>query len=101
MERELQDNLIRIVFDLDVGSRPVDRPLKLGVHQVLSHGLGERPCLISITKVLPLGVSELGADTDPFTLHLYAALAEKNRALISRKTKDALAAAKACWSEAG
>lgn len=28
-------------------------------------------------------------------LHLYAALAEKERALISRRTKDALAAAKA------
>jgi DNA invertase Pin-like site-specific DNA recombinase len=40
-------------------------------------------------------VAELGADTDPFMLHLYAALAEKERALISRRTKDALAAAKA------
>jgi DNA invertase Pin-like site-specific DNA recombinase len=28
--------------------------------------------------------------TDPFMLHLYAALAEKERALISRRTKDAL-----------
>jgi DNA invertase Pin-like site-specific DNA recombinase len=36
-----------------------------------------------------------GADTDPFMLHLYSALAEKERALISRRTKDALAAAKA------
>jgi DNA invertase Pin-like site-specific DNA recombinase len=40
-------------------------------------------------------VAELGVDTDPFMLHLYAALAEKERALISRRTKDALAAAKA------
>ncbi len=40
-------------------------------------------------------VTELGADTDPFLLHIYAALAEKERALISRRTKDALAAAKA------
>ena len=38
---------------------------------------------------------ELGADADPFMLHLYAALAEKERALISRRTKDALAAARA------
>jgi DNA invertase Pin-like site-specific DNA recombinase len=37
----------------------------------------------------------LGADTDPFMLHLFAALAEKERALISRRTKEALAAAKA------
>jgi len=32
---------------------------------------------------------------DPFILHLFAALAEKERALISRRTKDALAVAKA------
>ena len=40
-------------------------------------------------------MTELGADTDPFLLHIYAALAEKERALISRRTKDALSAAKA------
>jgi len=40
-------------------------------------------------------VAELGADADPFMLHIYAALAEKERALISRRTKDALAAKKA------
>jgi DNA invertase Pin-like site-specific DNA recombinase len=44
---------------------------------------------------VPFIVAELGADTDPFMLHLYAALAEKERALISRRTKDALAAARA------
>jgi DNA invertase Pin-like site-specific DNA recombinase len=44
---------------------------------------------------VPFVVTELGTDTDPFLLHLYAALAEKERALISRRTKDALAAAKA------
>jgi DNA invertase Pin-like site-specific DNA recombinase len=44
---------------------------------------------------IPFIVAELGADTDPFMLHLFAALAEKERALISRRTKDALAAAKA------
>src|SRR5215468_10236468 len=44
---------------------------------------------------VPFIVAELGADTDPFMLHIYAALAEKERALISRRTKDALAAAKA------
>jgi DNA invertase Pin-like site-specific DNA recombinase len=40
-------------------------------------------------------VSELGPDVDPFVLHVYAALAEKERALISGRTKAALAAAKA------
>jgi DNA invertase Pin-like site-specific DNA recombinase len=39
-------------------------------------------------------VADLGADTDPFMLHLYAALAEKERRMISQRTKDALAAAK-------
>jgi DNA invertase Pin-like site-specific DNA recombinase len=40
-------------------------------------------------------VAELGRDADPFMLHIYAALAEKERALISSRTKVALAAAKA------
>jgi hypothetical protein len=40
-------------------------------------------------------VAELGPDVDPFVLHLYAALAEKERALIAGRTKSALAAAKA------
>ena len=44
---------------------------------------------------VPFVVSELGPDVDPFVLHLYAALAEKERALISSRTKLALAAAKA------
>jgi DNA invertase Pin-like site-specific DNA recombinase len=43
----------------------------------------------------PFIVTELGADADPFMLHLYAALAEKERRLISQRTRDALAAKKA------
>jgi DNA invertase Pin-like site-specific DNA recombinase len=39
-------------------------------------------------------VADLGADTDPFMLHLFAALAEKERRLIGQRTRDALAAAK-------
>jgi DNA invertase Pin-like site-specific DNA recombinase len=35
---------------------------------------------------VPFIVTELGADTDPFILHLFAALAEKERALISKRT---------------
>lgn len=45
-----------------------------------------------VTHKTPFIVAELGADADPFMLHLYAALAEKERAMISRRTKDALAA---------
>jgi DNA invertase Pin-like site-specific DNA recombinase len=44
---------------------------------------------------VPFIVTELGADTDPFLLHLYAALAEKERKLISERTKAAMKAAKA------
>ena len=44
---------------------------------------------------IPFLVAELGADVDPFILHLFAALAEKERAMIGARTKAALAAAKA------
>jgi DNA invertase Pin-like site-specific DNA recombinase len=48
-----------------------------------------------MTHRVPFVVTELGADADPFMLHLYAALAEKERALISARTKAALAVKKA------
>jgi len=44
---------------------------------------------------VPFMVAELGRDADPFMLHLYAALAEKERRLISERTKAALAVRKA------
>ena len=44
---------------------------------------------------VPFLVVELGSDVDPFILHLFAALAEKERAMIANRTKVALAAAKA------
>jgi DNA invertase Pin-like site-specific DNA recombinase len=40
-------------------------------------------------------VAELGADADPFMLHIYAALAEKERGMIADRTRAALAAKKA------
>jgi DNA invertase Pin-like site-specific DNA recombinase len=33
---------------------------------------------------VPFVVAELGADVDPFILHLFAALAEKERAMLQR-----------------
>ena len=39
---------------------------------------------------VPFIVAELGRDADPFMLHLYAALAEKERRLISERTRSAL-----------
>lgn len=50
---------------------------------------------------VPFVVAELGPDVDPFVLHLYAALAEKERALIASRTRSALAAAKARGVELG
>jgi DNA invertase Pin-like site-specific DNA recombinase len=40
---------------------------------------------------VPFIVAELGADADPFMLHIYAALAQKERALITERTRAALA----------
>jgi DNA invertase Pin-like site-specific DNA recombinase len=40
-------------------------------------------------------VAALGMDTDPFMLHIYAALAEKELRFISDRTKEGLAIVKA------
>ncbi len=48
-----------------------------------------------MSQRVPFIVAELGADADPFMLHIYAALAEKERRMISARTRAALKAAKA------
>ena len=50
---------------------------------------------------VPIIVAELGRDADPFVLHLYAALAEKERRLISERTKAALAIRRATGTKLG
>ena len=40
---------------------------------------------------VPFLVAELGPDVDPFMLHVYAALAEKERRMVSERTRAALA----------
>jgi DNA invertase Pin-like site-specific DNA recombinase len=50
---------------------------------------------------VPFIVAELGRDADPFMLHLYAALAEKERRLIGERTKAALAAKRAAGAILG
>jgi DNA invertase Pin-like site-specific DNA recombinase len=50
---------------------------------------------------VPFIVADLGRDADPFMLHLYAALAEKERRLISERTTAALAARKATGAVLG
>ena len=43
---------------------------------------------------VPFIVAELGRNADPFMLHIYAALAEQERRMISERTRQALAAAR-------
>jgi DNA invertase Pin-like site-specific DNA recombinase len=50
---------------------------------------------------VPFIVAELGRDADPFMLHLYAALAEKERSLIAERTKAALASKRANGARLG
>lgn len=54
-----------------------------------------------MARGVPFIVSELGADVDPFVLHLYAALGEKERKMIGARTKSALASLKAQGVELG
>ena len=54
-----------------------------------------------ITHRVPFIVTELGSDVDPFVLHLFAALAQKERSLISARTKEGLKAAKARGTKLG
>jgi DNA invertase Pin-like site-specific DNA recombinase len=50
---------------------------------------------------VPFLVADLGPDADPFMVHVYAALAEKERAMISERTTAALAAKKAQGARLG
>jgi DNA invertase Pin-like site-specific DNA recombinase len=93
------------------GADALDRRPQLAqaLARARSHGKG---CPVAVAKLdrlsrdvhfisglmahrVPFLVAELGVDADPFMLHLFAALAEKERALISARTKAALTAAKA------
>ena len=49
---------------------------------------------------MPFVVTEI-PNADPFMLHIYAAVAEQERTKISKRTKAALAAAKACGVKLG
>ncbi len=50
---------------------------------------------------VPFIVAELGAEADPFMLHIYAALAEKERTLIAERTRAALRHKKAQGTQLG
>jgi DNA invertase Pin-like site-specific DNA recombinase len=47
-----------------------------------------------MTHKVPFIVAELGAQADPFLLHIYAALAEQERRMISERTRVGLQAAR-------
>src|SRR4030088_65362 len=50
---------------------------------------------------VPFIVADLGRDADPFMLHLYAALAEKERRLIADRTTAAVQAKRASGGKVG
>jgi DNA invertase Pin-like site-specific DNA recombinase len=54
-----------------------------------------------MAQKVPFIVTTLGANVDPFFLHIYAALAEKERTLISERTRAALAELKAKGKKLG
>lgn len=102
--------LLTVLVEVETGkgSDALDRRPKLA--EALSHARRHR-CPVAVAKLdrlsrdvhfisglmahrVPFLVAELGPDVDPFILHLFAALAEKERAMIASRTKAALAAAK-------
>ena len=103
--------LVRVFVEVETskGADALDRRPQLAA--ALSEARRQR-CSVAVAKLdrlsrdvhfisglmahrVPFVVAELGPDVDPFILHLFAALAEKERAMISARTKAALAAAKA------
>ncbi len=54
-----------------------------------------------MSKRVPFIVAAIGVNADPFMLHIYAAIAEQERRMISSRTRDALAQAKARGTKLG
>ena len=104
-------DLIRVFIEVETGkgADALDRRPQLAA--ALNEARRQR-CSVAVAKLdrlsrdvhfisglmahrVPFVVAVLGPEVDPFILHLFAALAEKERAMISARTKAALAAAKA------
>jgi DNA invertase Pin-like site-specific DNA recombinase len=109
--------LVRMFIEVETGkgADALDRRPKLATALAEAR---KRKCPVTVAKLdrlsrdvhfisglmahrVPFLVAELGADVDPFILHLFAALAEKERSMISARTKAALVAAKARGAKLG
>jgi DNA invertase Pin-like site-specific DNA recombinase len=89
-----------------VSSPPPLRPQKLRSASVVVAKLDRLSRDVAFVAGLmaqrvPFIVAEPGRDADPFMLHLYAAFAEKERRLISERTRAALAAKEAAGGRLG
>ena len=90
-----------VEFETGKGADALDRPPQLAAALAAAKAA---KCSVLVSKLdrlsrdvafvsglmaqrVPFIVAELGRDADPFMLHLYAALAEKERRLISERTK--------------
>jgi DNA invertase Pin-like site-specific DNA recombinase len=91
------------------GADALDRRPELKAALAIARKAGASVCVAKLCRLsrdvhfisglmahrVPFIVAELGADVDPFMLHIHAAVAEKERALIANRTRAALGAKKA------
>ena len=90
------------------GSDALDRRPKLAAALKAARKAGASVCIAKLDRLsrdvafisglmatrVPFIVAELGAHADPFLLHIYAALAEQERRMISERTRAGLQAAR-------
>lgn len=95
-----------VEIETGVGGDALDQRPQLATALIVAKKLG---CKVVVSKLdrlsrdvhfisglmahrVPFVVTELGPDVEPFMLHIYAAVAQKEAALISQRTKAALSA---------
>ncbi len=90
------------------GADALDRRPKLAAALKAAHKQNASVCVAKLDRLsrdvhfisglmahkVPFVVAELGAQADPFLLHIYAALAEQERRMISERTRAGLQAAR-------
>jgi DNA invertase Pin-like site-specific DNA recombinase len=85
MKVECRDVMLRFVF-VKQPAMMFHKGLRVAVHRLSLH---------LWTESVKFIVCELGEETESFVLHLFAAMAERERLVIGARNKAALAAAKA------